>query len=298
MRFLLILLTASLLLAPIVSAQEAEGVRVGVYVLNIGKFDLVTGSYTIDFYISMECDNPCESGNFEFLNGRADYVDKLIDENSSKFYRIQASLLQNIDLKSYPFDKHSLIIELEDKTKTKEELAYIPDTRNSGVDSAVTIVGWALDGWDAEVVDHYYEPYDETFSRFIFAINIHRLEISAILKILLPVFFIVIVGLLALLIAPDKVPNRLALNTSTLLSAVLFHINATSSIPPVGYLTFADKFMIITYIALIASLVSTLILMRHTETQEHEKATRIYKRSLQTVPLLTVLLYGALFFII
>ncbi len=33
----------------------ANTVLVGVYVLNVGEIDLRSGSYTIDFYLSMRC---------------------------------------------------------------------------------------------------------------------------------------------------------------------------------------------------------------------------------------------------
>ncbi|HKM77907.1 MAG TPA: hypothetical protein VJZ03_02425, partial [Candidatus Bathyarchaeia archaeon] len=37
---------------------NANSVKVGIYVLNIGEFDLKSGTYTVDFYLSMECVKP------------------------------------------------------------------------------------------------------------------------------------------------------------------------------------------------------------------------------------------------
>ncbi|MBI2584242.1 MAG: hypothetical protein HYW25_06230 [Candidatus Aenigmarchaeota archaeon] len=296
---LLGILAVLMISSPAFSASHPDAntqeVMVGIYVLNIGKFDVSSGSYTVDFYLSMRCETACEPDKFEFMNGRAISLDRLIDKPNEKFYRIQAALSQNIDLRSYPFDRHKLSIEVEDKLKAKERLVYAPDAENSGVDPLVTIVGWELAGWDAEVIDHNYAEYGETFSRFIFNINIERITLSAILKLFLPVFFIVFVGLLALLLGIDKLPQRLGVNTSTLLAAVFFHINSTSSIPPVGYLTFADKFMIITYIVLITALFSTIMLMRHTEKKEEEKAKRMNRIAMLAVPAITLLLYIAIF---
>ncbi len=99
--------------------------------------------------------------------------------------------------------------------------------------------------------------YGESFSRYVFSLNIQRVFLSAVIKSLLPVAFMAMVGLLSLLLTPDKVLTRLSMNVSTLLGAVMFHINLTSSIPPVGYLTLADRVMITTYAGLLAVWVSS-----------------------------------------
>ena len=56
LSLLLSLLIFSLLFATFVSAEqelsdkEQQTVNIGLYVLNIGKFDVTAGTYTIDFY--------------------------------------------------------------------------------------------------------------------------------------------------------------------------------------------------------------------------------------------------------
>jgi len=96
MKKLIFLLAFILLLTPLVAAQEE--VQVGLYLLNLGKFDISTGSFTADFYLSMECENECSPENFEFMNGRASTIEKIIDDPNLKFYRIQANLNSQIDL--------------------------------------------------------------------------------------------------------------------------------------------------------------------------------------------------------
>jgi hypothetical protein len=50
---------------------EPHIVKVGVYVLNVGKLDTSTGAFTVDFYLSFSSDNESSPGAFEFANGRA-----------------------------------------------------------------------------------------------------------------------------------------------------------------------------------------------------------------------------------
>lgn len=268
--------------------NEQEGgptvVKVGVYVLNIGKLDTLTGAFTIDFYLSFSSDEASNPGSFEFSNGRATSVDKSVDDPAEKFYRIQASLADSLDLSRYPFDRHSLTIQLEDKEQTIRTQVYEASLADSGLDPAVSIAGWELDRWKAEVKEHYYVPYDTTFSRYVFSINVHRSVLAAVLKTILPAIVIVIVGLLSLVLTPDKIVPRLTLNTGSLVGAVLFHLNMTSSLPPLGYLTFADRFMLINYVGLVLTLVSTLIALSHVDKKQNDKADKVHDVALVVVP--------------
>jgi len=263
-------------------------VKVGVYVLNVGKLDTSTGAFTIDFYLSFSSDEPSSPGNFEFSNGRATSIDKSVDEPTEKFYRIQASLASNLNLSRYPFDHHNLIIELEDKEQTARTQVYQVSLEDSGLDPSVKIAGWAIDGWKADLDEHYYEPYGTTFSRYVFSIQIHRSPLAAILKTILPALVIAIVGLLSLVLSPDKIIPRLTLNTGAFTGAVLFHLNMTSSLPPLGYLTLGDRFMLLNYFALTASLVSTLVALYYVDRKQTSDADRVHKLALILVPSLWV----------
>lgn len=108
-------------------------------------------------------------------------------------------------------------------------------------------------------MDHYYPAYDETFSRFVFSINISRVGLTSVLKSFLPVFFMIFVALLSLLLRADKVTTRLTLNISTLLAAVI---------------------------------------MRHTEQKEEARAEKIYKYALYSIPAATILVYVVLFLLV
>jgi hypothetical protein len=74
---------------------------------------------------------------------------------------------------------------------------------------------------------------------------------------------------------PDVAGERLALTSSTLLALILFHINLNSSIPPLNILTFADKFMIVNYIAAAISTGIAAILLVLNDNGQHEAAARL-----------------------
>lgn len=267
------------------STSGAEIVKVGIYVINVGRLDISTGTFTVDFYLTLRCDEPCDPTNFEFMNGRSPFVDQQWDGPEEKIFRIQASLTAHLDLRGYPFDSHDLTISLEDTNLTTEELVYVVDPETSGIDPAVSVAGWQLSSdWDAEVDDHYYPPWDETYSRYSFSIPIKRATLSAVLKSFLPAIAIVITGLLALFISPVDILARLTINTSAFVGSVLFHLNLTSSVPPLGYLTYADKFMIVNYLALLTALVATVAVMLLTRAGKEGSVARVHTIFLITTP--------------
>ncbi len=270
-------------------------VRVGIYVLQIGKFDLSTGSYTVDFYLSMSCDGKCNLGSFEFMDGRADSI--ILQENTTneRFYRIQGEFYENLDLQKYPFDSHNLHIEIEDTTLTKQYLVYQPDPSNSGLDPRVIIVGWNVAGWNASVVDHFYPPYNQTYSRYIFSIALNRPGLTSGFNMFLPVFFVVFIALISMLLVGSRLESRILLTVTALLAAVFFQFTLDSTLPPLGYLTFADKFMIATYIIIVATLAISILLLKYNDKKDLIKSEKIQYYTVRIMPIVTILIYAYTF---
>lgn len=293
-KIVLLAMIAFLLAVPIVSAVSE--IQTAVYILNLGKFDIGTGSFTADFYLSFKCDNVCPDFDFEFSNGRAATVDKIIDTVSEKFYRIQANLNSPIDLKRYPMDSQKLQIIIEDKKATTDLVRFVPNLKESGIDREIVFAGWKISDWSAVEEKHYYKVYDEIYSRYVFTIPIERISLNSFFKTFLPVIFIVLVMLSSYFLNPDKITTRLAMAGSALVASVMFHISISNQIPPVSYLTFADKFMVITYLLILLSFVINVILLELVERKKHELVMKIYRATEYSSIAIAILLYEILFF--
>ena len=295
MKKILLLLIIFLLTAITTRTVLAQDVGVGIYVINLGKFDIATGSFTADFYLSMNCNSVCISEDFEFMNGRATSVDKIINKPNEKFYRIQANLNSPINLKRFPFDTQRMQILIEDKIHPVNEIRYVPMKKESGIDSSIVFTGWNIDEWEAVTNQHEYGVYDEVYSQYIFNINISRIVVNSFIKTFLPIIFIVLVALFTFLLDPDKIAIRLTLLSSSLISAVMFNISITNQIPPVGYLTFADKFMMLTYFILLVSFVITVVLLQLFEMKKNELVERLHRTTEYSMFIITPILYINLF---
>ncbi len=265
-------------------------VKVGIVLLNVGRLDLNTGTYTMDFYLVFSCDQPCDPERFEFTNGRPMSIKKQDDTPTLKIFRVQAAFNENLPLHEYPFDKHTLTIALEDELLGSAQLRYAVDRDGTAIDRDVIIAGWDLDpNWDARVEEHYYEAFKQSFSRYIFTIRIQKPPLSVILKVMVPALAMLFTGFLALLIQTEeskasRVVNRITISTSALTATILFYVNLTTSIPPVGYLTFADRFMIINIVALSGVVASSAMLLLLEDRAEDATIHRWHRVFMGLVP--------------
>ena len=288
---LLAAMVVGLTLTPTAHAQTPNVVKVGIYVLQIGKVDLSSGTYTVDFYLSLQCSGKCTLGSFEFVDGYATSVVTIENDTHAKFYRIQGEFFRNLDLQKYPFDSHILQIQIEDTTLTKDQLVYASDPNNSGMDPNVIVVGWVVSGWSAVTVNHFYAPYNQTYSRYIFTINIARPGWTSAVDMFLPVLFLVFICLVSMLLTGSRLESRIILTVTALLAAVFFQFTLDSTLPPLGYFTFADKFMITTYMIMVATLVVGIILLKYNDRKDEVKAAKIQHYTIKILPILAVLAY-------
>lgn len=281
------------------SAEEMgdrEAVRVGVYILSVGNLDTTTSRYTVDFFLNFICETEgCNPSDFDLMNAGAgpEIVNQSEEELKGKeyYFRIRSAMRTNLDLRNFPFDEHVLEIEIEDENKNEDIYLYIADPKLSGIDSSVYVSGWSLEpSITGEVLSHHYDVYDENYSRTRFYIKINHPWFSSFMKGLFAAIVIVGVGMLSFLMKPSDAKDRIALTSGTLASAIFYHMTLTSSIPPVGYLTYADRFMILQYIFTTASLgVAIGLFLMQSAGENEEKLQQLHRATRWSIPVLWVI---------
>ena len=251
-----------------VSAQTTPDViKVGIYLIRAGALDITTGAIDVDFYIEFTCPAKCEDkADFEVINGSVKSKILLDDaeKETTPTYRVSATVFQEVNLRKYPFDNHDIKIVIESSNYPSDQVEYVVNEEKTAVDKYVFILGWNIDPKDhaAKIVDQYYAPWDSHYTRYEFTTHLTKPSLTGWLKGLLPAVIIVLGALFALFITTKNVGNRVAIITSALVASVLYHMNFTSRVPPIGYLTFADTFMIINYLILLISLSLTIWIIR------------------------------------
>lgn len=143
-RYLLVLIPIFLLslLAMLTCQTKAESleyqidpakVQIGVWLVNVEKVDLAASSYRLDFYLWFKF-NPSEIcladvKKFEFVNSPVGPFTPLKENETSGYveYRIKGDFMKTFDFTNYPFETHTLAIELEHKELDVLYLRYIAD---------------------------------------------------------------------------------------------------------------------------------------------------------------------------
>ncbi|MEM0216116.1 MAG: hypothetical protein QW612_01025 [Candidatus Bathyarchaeia archaeon] len=276
---------------PNVKAEEnlkPVTLEVGVWLVNVEKVDLSASSYRLDFYLWFKF-NPQEVSlsevrEFEFVNGLpTKYEVRVDEENGYLEYRVKGDFIKTFDFSKYPYETHTLTVELEHKSLNASKLILKADPTSS-VDEGVNIAGWEIGEFKTYVVEHSYG--DNVYSRFIFSIQIKRPTLSSFVKSVLPVTVITTISLLTFLISPQNFGQRIGLGVTTLMSATTFHLALLSGIPPVGYLTLADKMMISIYVIFLYNLSVSVYIMKLVDMKKIGEAQKFNGKAAKFLPAL------------
>lgn len=283
--------------APAETAAPAPGgavepILVGFNLTNLGKLDLATGAYNAEFFLTLTCpkSKPDCPKEFELDGGTITKSEKVDDEDGRTVFRVKAELSQDLDLSGYPFDEHVLSIAFVHPTADMKEVVYAVDKEDTDVSPTVKVPGFDIVDHEASVIEQVYDSPEDKSSLYNFDLTIKRVTLTSILKSYMPPLFIVFVASLGLLLKAKSVTNRLGMGTAGLLSAVMFHISSTSSLPPLGYLTRVDKFMLGVYVILVANIISTVLIMVRDDRKDEEGANSVFKLARIVVPVLALVI--------
>jgi hypothetical protein len=286
-------------------------VKIGLYVNDIQTIDLRNYSFVADVYVWFRDSDPAivPGDTFEWMNmfGPDQHVQTSTyeapqpqpDGSEYEVFRHQGPFAAKFSIGTYPFDRHTLTIEIEDRQWEANRLVYVADevVLNPGIKLPGFIIGEAT----LEIVNRPYatafgdlaSPEASPYSRAVVSIPISRPVWSGIVKALLPVFIVVLVAAAALLLSPSHVEARVGLSITALLTLVALQLSATSGLPEVGYLLMLDQVYLASY-GFVLLVVAMLVL---TTSQEEKAVLAGGARALTSggpvTAFLSVLLYGA-----
>lgn len=276
------------------SNENQKSYKVGIYLLNVGKIDLQTSSYDLDFYMwvySDQDDFTQSKPKIEFMNGKAT-MEPITVEPHYYEARVKGTFLNNLDFHQYPFEQLHLTVVVEG-IDGRGDLILVADKDESGVDKLINIPGWHLVDNTQDILVHQY-PDGKEYSRYVYTMTIERFFVSSFLKTIFPVIIITTIAMLAFWMSPSNFAPRIGLGASTLLAAVAAHLSAANQLPPIGYLTLLDKIMIVVYALFLNNLLSMVIQMRHVDNNMKEKAIKINALMRKLMPIIVLVLFFAL----
>lgn len=303
-RYLLLLIISCLLFGIPVAAVEIPNtsavqnatnpaiVNIGIYAMDFDNLNVANGAFEANFYLILSSSTPVSIDDIQIMNGRITSIETIVDTPELKNYHIVATMSADPDLHLYPFDKHTLSLQIKPKYKPDTEMVFKIDNARTGLDAEANLPGWEFTTKKFSVTNKSFLKAGEAYSRAVFEYGVARDSTSTLLKFFLPIFLIVLVSLSSLLM---KVSSRLGLNASMFLAAVMIHWRLADIIPLATYATFLDLFMIITYATLVMVLISGILIMKFTEAKDTVRVDQVHRWSLRIIPPLAIGLYILVF---
>jgi hypothetical protein len=288
---------------PLPPPHDPVTMSIGVQLESITKFDLATQTFNVELVVNVICDKePCNP-DLNVRNGTMQgkpeklHEGRTEDGHHEKRFKIKAEVDGYIDLTEYPHDDHALLVLIDDKGDP-EQVKYAVDYDHTGLGERLRIPGWNLD-LDAkpqqmiitrtDEVGETYDPVTKTekeqkVSYVVFGLEVHRPRMAATFKSLVPVCFMVFVAGFALLLKPKSAAGRLTTATGGLMTLVMFHVGQINALPPLGYLTRLDKFMIATYLVYLVHIGFSVTMVRTEEAKKEKASELLYLVSAGAVP--------------
>jgi hypothetical protein len=271
------------------NAGQAIRIKVGMLLNTVDDYDVKTGTFTADFFLSLTSQVSMPTLNLSSPNGKLDSKEVIADKPTFKLYRFVGQFKSPADLRKYPFDSQALKILLEDDIRGTDQLRFVVDKEHTQLGRGFRAVGWQVDYVEARSISQSYpdrfEGDDLYYGRYAFTLGLERFATSAAFKVFVPAFVIVIIALLGMWVPPDKMEVRSNAGAPMLAGAVLFHFALMQELPATSYLTRADKLMLGVYTSLAIGMISTwcMFLVKSENTMVVFRVSRI------VVPIVTAI---------
>jgi hypothetical protein len=277
---------------------EPGKVMVGTYINRIHDINYKENKVSLDLFIWFRWEpigvlsdfNPLKSveivnGYFE-SDGKTSVVEKKIVGMSYASVRLRATIFHNWGLATFPFDRHSVVVHLEDSALDSRVLQFKPeDSTNSGISDELVLPGWTLKPIAAKIEPRVYKTNfgDDTrgadprseYSRLSFGIDIERKGLGTPIKVLTTVIVATLVAFVAFAIRPTDVDPRFGLGIGALFAVTASSYIVASIAPDSDVLTIADQIHIAAIWFIFASLIQSVFALKWDEGGNHVQWKRL-----------------------
>ncbi len=263
---------------PVLAQQEVAPTtcQVGIYLRSLHSFDPNADAFGGDLWLWSVCPSEADQPlhTMEFVN--ADDTAILLDVPGNPFWanrNVDGTFRYDWDERDFPFDRHTLTIELEEGVNDVRTFIYEPDLANSGIDPTLELPGgWQITGWSLTGGSN---SYDTTFgdpdlppggtseySRLTLSVDLARNDLSGFFKLTAVVYAAFIFSLVTYLMQMDMnsgIGPRVSLLAIALFSAAVNLINASNALGTSSGLTLVDWIHIIVLVYILIAAAVTVI---------------------------------------
>jgi len=250
---------------------SARRVSLGLYAVNAYDLDARSNTFYFSGYLWVRWSGDEDpTKGLEFANSVQDWdftqlalsEQPMVLDNGEKLmqYRIQGRFYEPFDLGAYPLDHQQLSILIEDSLQTANDVVYVPDAEQTGLDASLSIPGWKVSGLTTATLLHDYgtsfgdpSAAPEPYAALRFSIELDRSRNMFIWKLMLPLVLVLATNWLALLLHPRLIEVRTAMPATALLTTVFLQQSSMAGLPEVSELVLMDLMYVIAYALIVVT---------------------------------------------
>ena len=238
-------------------AAAPKSFRSGIFINRINSFDVKTGMAEVDFWFWVTSTGEAFAlQNLELSNGSMETVGEVVTQKlDGKHYisrRYIAKVRCLLDLAKFPFDRQRIMLSFEDSESTSDQMVFVPDKVNSGIDTTFRMNEWDIENIEYQVGKHHYSSsfgyldipsgQGSDYSQFNVIVTLSRRGSlgQKLFKYFWAVVVSVIVGLFSLLIRVCDLDGRFGMSVGALFANVGCSFLLSDSLPQSPSVTIAE----------------------------------------------------------
>jgi hypothetical protein len=182
------------------------------------------------------------------------------DGTVSQDLNIFVPLSSRFDLRRFPFDTQTLIMQVESFIYPSSRVVLVEDAVRTGFDPALELPEWELRSATGRVTDVDVMRSREPFSRHTLHIEMSRKPGFYLWKVFLPLLIIVALSWSIFWMPDERFASRSRITATGVLTIVAYQFAFGGDLPRIGYLTLMDKTMIVSFGLLAVTVLESLMI--------------------------------------
>lgn len=178
-----------------------------------------------------------------------------------QYYR--GTISSNFNLHEFPFDQHRLEVPIEANAGEIDDVVYVAGEIRVHEASSETLHvvphGWQFVGLRNDVTESRYPWLGETYSRFVFSVDVRRDPHFYWWAIVIPLLPIVATSWSVFWMDPKEFGSQVGVGVTAMLTVVAYRITIDSSLPPLSYMTRMDYFLLVCQVWVFGAFVMSVI---------------------------------------
>lgn len=307
---------------PLVQKPQRPGIESGptkvtyaVYIADITRIDSSTQTFLVNFMLILHWKDPrlahAEAGVREyalsdiwappilFENQTHDLVRSLpeivtVSPEGVVVYRQRyiGEFSQALDLRAFPFDQETFTIHLVTPGNTPDEILFEPgeEALRIGLKNGIGITDhlsepdWRILSTEVRIKPYTISPGTQ-IAGCHFECNAARKSSYFVIKVLLPLFLIVMMSWAVFWIDPADSGAQISIAVTAMLTLIAYRFAIDANVPKLPYLTCMDKFVLFSSLLVFLTLIQAIVTTKLAKQGDLELARTIDRRCRWIFPL-------------